>query len=198
MIEIDEILKVFATEKVDLDDMPADDPMATFGRRCEELFTGGVEALRKTVPNERIRALASVVWDLIGHKRVLVVIGSEVPALTFTVMRQNVVDQGLVLIPKNWPQMVESDPLMQLGAILFIGAQVVDFYNDQILGDLSSARTRWEAYEAELLRTLKQILPNWTPNAFHHEVLQRYPDGLDTAGVDLYPIKAYEPAQGNA
>ena len=106
-------------------------------------------------------------------------------------------NQGLVLIPKDWPAMTQNDPFMQLGAILFVGAQVVDFYNDRLIGD-KTAPGRWQAYEAELLRTLKQTLPRWTPNEYQQKILQRYPDGLDSPGVDLYTYKSYEPSKGNA
>jgi len=197
MSTIDEILRVFVAPKIDLKDMPDHDPIAALGRRCEALFTGGVDVLRSLVPNDRVRALAHVVWDLVGHKRVLVVLGSEVPSLSFTVMRREGVDQGIVLIPKDWPQMTEDDPFMQLGAILFVGVQAVDFYNDRLLGD-QGARRRWQAYEAELLRTLKTWLPRWKPNDYQREILEGCPDGLDTAGVELYPFKSYEPAQGSA
>jgi hypothetical protein len=193
----DEILNMFAAKKVDLKDVPDHDPIAALGRRCESLFTGGVEALRSVVPNERIRALARIVWDLVGNKRVLVVLGADVPSLSFTVMREKIVDQGLVLIPKAWPQMVEDDPFMQIGAILFVGAQVVDFYNARLVDD-PAARVRWEAYEAELLRTLKTWLPHWAPNGYQREVMTRYPDGLDTAGVDLYTLLPYESSKGDA
>lgn len=191
MSALDEILKVFAAEKVNLKDVPEDDPIAAIGRKCEALFTGGVDALRSIIPNERIRALARVVWDLVGHKRVLVVLGTEVPTLSFTVMRYGGVDQGIVMLPRNWPQMSVEDPFMQLGAILFVGAQVVDFYNDRLVGN-RAARFRWGAYEAELLFTLAQILPGWKPNEYQLEVMARYPEGLDTKGVELYTVPPYE------
>jgi hypothetical protein len=197
MSALDEILKVFAAEKVNLKDVPEEDPIAAIGRKCEALFTGGVDALRSIIPNERIRALARVVWDLVGHKRVLVVLGTEIPTLSFTVMRHGGVDQGIVMLPRNWPQMSAEDPFMQLGAILFVGAQVVDFYNKRLIGD-PSARARWGAYEAELLFTLAQILPGWKPNAYQLEVLARYPEGLDTKGIELYTVPPYQPAQENA
>jgi hypothetical protein len=196
MSELDEILRVFTADKVNLKDIPEEDPIAAIGRKCEALFTGGVDALR-SIPNDRIRALARVVWDLVGHKRVLVVLGSEVPSLSFTVMRHGAVDQGIVLLPRNWPQMAADDPFMQLGAILFVGAQVVDFYNDRLVGN-RVARFRWGAYEAELLFTLARILSDWKPNEYQREVLARYPDGLDTSGVELYTVPPYEPTHGTA
>lgn len=196
-VKIDEyakILAVFAAEKTDLKDLPDGDPMAALGRRCEELFTGGVDVLRSLIPSVRVRALASIVWDLVGHKRVLVVLGADVPSLSFTVMRQLSVDQGLVLIPGGWPEMVEADPFMQLGAILFVGVQIVDFYNDMLI-NAPAARTRWEAYEAELLHTLKGWLPRWNPNDYQRKIMAKYPHGLDTAGVELYTLRPYEPAK---
>lgn len=196
MTLLDEILKVFAAEQVNLKDVPEGDPMAALGRQCETLFTGGVDTLRSIVPNDRIRTLARVIWDLVGHKRVLVVLGADVPSLSFTVMLRNTVHQGLVLIPKIWPQMVEHDPFMQLGAILFVGAQVVDFYNERLLD--STGRARWEAYEAELYRALVQMLPSWKPNEYQREILDLYPDGLDTLGVDLYAPPPFEQARGTA
>lgn len=188
---------MFLAPKTDLRDLPDDDPIAVLGKTCEALFTNGVEVLRSIVPNERVRALARVVWDLVGHKQVLVVLGADVPSLAFTVMVRGGVQQGLVLIPKAWPQMIEADPFMQLGAILFAGVQVVDFYNNRLVGD-PGARRRWDAYEAELLRTLSAWLPGWQPNEYQREALERCPDGLDTTGVDLYAYKPYTPSKGDA
>ena len=193
----DEIVAAFGGTQVNVADLPEDDPVAKIGKACESLFTGGVDVLRSIVPNDRIRSLARVVWDLVGHKQVLVAIGPDVPSLSFTVMQINELHQAIVLIPKDWPKMVTGDPFMQLGAILFVGAQAVDFYNDRLIGD-SGARCRWHAYEAELLRTLTTLLPRWQPNEYQREVLKRCPDGLDGKDVDLYPYKPYEPSQGDA
>lgn len=197
MTLLDEIVAAFGDTQVNIADLPADDPTAKIGKACENLFTGGVGVLRSNIPNDRIRALGRVVWDLVGHKQVLVAIGPDVPSLSFTVMQIKALHQAIVLIPKGWPKMVEDDPFMQLGAILFVGAQVVDFYNDRLLGD-NGARRRWHAYEAELLRTLKATLPSWKPNEYQCEVLANFPEGLDGKDVDLYPFKPYVPSQGTA
>ena len=194
---LDEIVGAFAGTQVNVADLPEDDPTAKIGKACENLFTGGVDVLRSIVPNDRIRDLGRVVWDLVGHKQVLVAIGPDVPSLSFTVMQIKELCQAIVLIPKQWPKMVEDDPFMQLGAILFVGAQAVDFYNDRLLGD-DGAQRRWQAYEAELLHSLKVTLPSWKPNEYQREILARFPDGLDSKGVELYPYKPYVPSQGTA
>lgn len=194
-----EVLGAFGAMQVNVDDLPESDSTAEVAKVCARLFTEGVETLRSIVPNDRVRALARVVWDLVGHKRVLVALGPNVPTLSFTaVQRQgNGVVQGIVLIPKLWSRMVEDDPFMQLGAILFVGAQVVDFHNDRLFHD-PGARSRWHAYEAELLRTLGQKLPSWEPNGYQREVLAKFPAGLDSPGVALYPVESYVPSKGEA
>ena len=194
---LEQILGAFKAPQVNIAELPADDPIAQIGNVCERLFTDGVDVLRSLIPNDRIRALARVVWDLIGNKHALVALGPDVPTLSFTAMRLRSEVRGIVLIPKSWPQMVEEDgSFMQLGAILFVGAQVVDFYNDRLFGD-PAARGRWHAYEAELLRTLRQLLPSWKPNDYQRQALEKYPDGLDSAGITLYPYKPYEKPRGS-
>lgn len=197
MTLIEEITIAFMTKQIDLADLPDSDPTATLGKTCEALFTNGVDVLRSVLPNDRVRALARVVWDLVGHKQVLVGLGPDVPSLAFTAMQHKGVDQAIILMPRAWPEMVRQDMFMQLGAVLFVGVQAVDFYNDRLVGD-STARIRWQAYEAELLHTLARMLTHWAPNEYQREVMKKYPSGLDSAGVVLYPYKAYEPPKGEA
>ena len=197
MTLFEQILATFGASQVNINDLPEDDPTAKLGKECEALFTSGVETLRSIVPNERVRALGRMIWDLVGNKQVLTAIGPDVPSLGFAVMKAKEMHQAIILMPKTWPQMVVDDPFMQLGAILFVGAQAVDFYNDRLLGD-PNARRRWRAYEAELLRTLEGLLPSWQPNAYQREAIERFPDGLDTKDVVLYPYKPYTSAQGTA
>lgn len=193
----EQIIAAFGSKQVNVNDLPPEDPAAKLGKTCEALFTGGVDTLRSIIPNERIRSLGRVLWDLVGHKQVLVAIGPDVPSLAFTVMKYEGLQQGVVLIPKDWPTRVDDDTFLQLGAIVFVGAQVVDFYNDRLFDD-PTARIRWQAYEAEFLHSLASILARWTPNEYQREVMRRYPRGLDSSGVELYPFKAYVPAEGIA
>lgn len=197
MTLFEQILASFGASQVNVNDLPESDPTAKLGKECEGLFTSGVETLRSLVPNDRIRSMGRMIWDLVGNKQVLTAIGPDVPSLGFTVMKAKEMHQAIILMPKAWPQMVTDDPFMQLGAILFVGAQAVDFYNDRLFGD-PGARRRWHVYEAELLRTLKTLLPSWQPNEYQREAIERFPDGLDSKDVALYPHKPYTPAQGTA
>lgn len=67
---VEEIVAAFSAEQVDVEDLAQDDPTARLGKACGDLFTNGVDTLRAIIPNERIRALGRVVWDLVGNKRV--------------------------------------------------------------------------------------------------------------------------------
>lgn len=198
MTLFDQILASFGADQVNVNDLPEDAPMAGLGKECESLFTDGVETLRSIVPNERVRTLGRMIWDLVHNKQVLTAIGPDVPSLGFAVLKAKEMHQAIILIPKTWPQMCMDDPFMQLGAILFAGAQAVDFYNDRLLGDPNAAHRRWCAYEAELLHTLKELSPSWQPNTYQCEAIARFPDGLDTENVVLYSYKPYTPAQGTA
>jgi hypothetical protein len=187
---LEEILAAFGGSQVALKDLPDDDPMAPIARQCENLFTYGVDVFRSFLPNDRLRALARVVWDLVGHKQVLVAIGPNVPSLSFAVMQLKSVRQGLVLIPKNWPEQIKTDYFMQLGAIIFTGAKVVDFYNDRLIDD-PVASSRWSAYEAEYLHLIGKLLPRFgfQPNDYQRGVMAKFPSGLDSPGVELYDSK---------
>lgn len=192
---IQEIVGAFAATQVNIKDLPSDDPRAQVGAVCEELFTAGVDMLRSIIPNDRVRAIARVIWDLVGRKHVLVALGPDVPTLSFTAMRFDGEVKGLILMPKKWPQMVDDEPFMQLGAILFVGVQAVDFDNDQLIGN-ADAPMRCRAYEAELLRTLTQM-PDFRPNSYQRQVMAEYPSGLDSPGLVLYPYRSYE-SKGDA
>ena len=197
MTLLEEIVSAFTADQVNIDDLPDSDPVAVLGQKCSTLFTNGVATLGAVVPNERIQTLARVIWDLVGNKRVLIALGPKVPTLAFTAMQDRGVLQGIVFIPQAWPEMAQKDAFMQLGAILFVGAQAVDFYNDRLMND-PTAEGRWHAYEAELLHTLRKLMPDWKPNVYQTKVMAQYPDGLDTAGVELYAFKSYEPSKGDA
>jgi len=194
---LEEVLAAFTGNQVNVNDLPKGDPAIALGRVCAELFTDGVGTLRSIVPNERVAALSAVIWDLLGNKQVNIALGPPVSSLGFTVMEREGVWQALILIPHTWPKMVGADIFMQLGAILYTGVQAVDFYNDRLLRD-PTGPARWHAYEAELLHTLQQKLKDWTPNEYQRTVMAKYPNGLDSPGVTLYPFKGYEPAKGSA
>lgn len=186
------VVEALMAPQVNVDDMPVEDPVAQNARVCARMFTNGVDVLRGLVASPAVRKLAHLMWDLVGSQQVQVCVTEEVPTVSFAALRQQGVDQGLVLLPTRWPQMVADDWLMQLGAILYVGVQVVDFCNDQLTDRIAAYRRR-AAYEAELLLTIQRIHPTWEPNTYQKQVIAENPDGIRSHGVLLYEPRSALP-----
>lgn len=139
-----------------LKDFPSDDPFAKNAFQSEQLFTSAVDVFRRS-NNPIIKDLMSYVWDVFHHRHILMAIGPQVKAITFAAgCKRDGTIQGLVFIPTNWPDMVKTEPVMQMGAVLFTGSQVSDFYNGRIISqeEQSLVLTRAQSYEAEYLLIL--------------------------------------------
>src|SRR5262249_18302332 len=81
--------------------------------------------------------------------------------------------EALVFVPKDWPAMAAANPLLQLGAVVFVGSQAVDFATARIGRDSSTKiKDRAQAYEAEYLRSfgLEAEL-----DAYQKDLLKRWP-----------------------
>lgn len=141
------------------------------------LVTHTVAFLRDLFPNPRINDLMRLVWDLIGHRAVPAVIG-PVPSPAMGVAGGT----GMVLLPANWPLMMTRDPLMQVGAMVFVGSQARDFYRGLIRteADSETIRRRAHGYEAEYLKTLYTLNPALVLNNYQKGVVAEFPNGLPT------------------
>lgn len=172
-----EVLAAFNCDKPQyLNNMDPSDPFTQRARLSQDLFTGGVHALR-IINNPIISGLMSYVWDIFHHRHVLMAMGPDVPTLSFAVAGKDGGGlQALVFAPYNWPDMVKEDPLMQLGAIIANGSQSADFYNGLINSpeSIDTARNRANSYEAEFLLMLDSQL-----NEYQKGILAAYPKGFD-------------------
>jgi hypothetical protein len=186
--KLGEILSAFrSSTHLHLEDMDEENPLAKIGRECQELFTSGVIVLRKSVPV--ISSLMADVWDIYHYRHVVMAIGPNVPSLSISVVQDGKgIIHALTFAPYAWPQMAKEDPSMELGAILSIGSQVVDYYNDKLLSKEDSKRSKERAlsYEAEYLRLIK--LGGATLNGYQEDVLTKYPNGFDPSFA--YPRRA--------
>lgn len=155
-------------------------------KEVETLFTEGVEVLRALFPNERVRGLAQAIWDVFHHRRVVLAMGPEVPTLTFAAFGSAKGLQGIAFAPHNWAEIVREDPLMQLGAVVMVGSQAVDFYNGRLLTDSRATfGQRAMAYEAEYLRTLALD----APNPYQKKVLTEHPTWDPAFEYDRKPVE---------
>lgn len=175
----------------DAKELSTDHPDYSQAKECETLFTRGVDFLRSEFPNPVIRRLASVVWDVVGQKITPVAWGLDVKVLSFVVVGHKSAPQGMVIPPLNWAKMMGQDPIMQLGALVFVGSQVIDYANDRFLNDKPNVRPRAIAYEAEYLNTVRSLSASWEPCGYQSQVLQEFPEGVATPRAQkiTYPVQ---------
>lgn len=168
----------FSGDPLFVEDLDADDPIRVQGQAIGDLFTFTVDYLRSLFPNEHVRDLMKLVWDIVGSRTVPVASGPPVPTVTFTAWVQDGKTQGVILLPTNWDALYRQDPLFHTGGVVFAGSQARDFYHGRIIrdgGEVLTARAR--AYEAEYLKTL----PNRASfNPYQKEVLAQFPQGFET------------------
>jgi hypothetical protein len=164
-----------------LKDFPADSSIAQNATQAEQLFTSAVDVLRHS-NSPIISDLMSYVWDVFHYRHILMAIGPRVKSITFAAARKkDGTIQGLIFLPPNWPEMVKADPVMQMGAVLFTGSQVSDFYNGLIISKEEQALVLYRArsYEAEYLLLLHN---GGIPlNEYQQQVLTENPTGFNPA-----------------
>jgi hypothetical protein len=161
------------------------DPRRAQMERASSLVTWGVDVLRTSFPNPRIRALMRLVWDLVGQQIVPFAYSEDVPVESLHVAAMQRTEGGpieaRVFMPANWVDLVHKDVVYQLGALVYVGSQAVDAYNAKPLGP--DVVTRARAHEAEFLLTQRRALAGWRPNAYQRHLLRDYPKGLDSPSV---------------
>jgi hypothetical protein len=179
-----DVLKEFFPSAVALEDLPPTDDLAKKSARICELYTNVVAAF-KLHANPLLSELGRHVWDIHHHRIVPVTLWPAVATIHFgVVVNSQKVQQGLVMVPENWGDMVEAEPVMQLGAILFTASQVVDYYNGRLRFESSNVlKHRAMAYEAEFLKDM--VVSKL--NAYQRHVLSLFPSGFDTKCS--YPYK---------
>ncbi len=167
-------------------------PEYTQAKECEAFFTQGVAFLRSEFPNPVINRLASVIYETVGQKITPVAWGPAVKSLTFVMVGPRSAPQGLIIPPLNWVEMVGQDPIMQMGALVFVGSQAIDYANDRFSNDQKNVLPRASAYEAEYLNTVRSLSSSWEPCAYQTAVLQEFPEGLATPKAQKisYPVQS--------
>jgi hypothetical protein len=179
---------VQAVHQQDLPETAADYAEA---RELSDVFSAGVDFLAKLFPNPVINRLMRSVWDTVGQKVVPVCFGMRVTGLSF--IRESFASQPFIATPVNWVRMVRLDPITQVGALVFVGSQAVDYAHDRIQepSDRVPAVSRARAYESEYLMTVQRLTPAWEPNRYQEALLKEFPEGIATpkARSILYSIR---------
>jgi hypothetical protein len=179
-----EILAAFLSPKrVNIEDIPHEDPQYKKLKEMENYVTTGVDYLRSQFPNEVVRKLMARVWDVFNKSIVPCAVGPSVPTVSFAAVGSVANLRGLVLLPHDWLVMIKADPIMQMGALVFTGSQAYDFSRSQFINKTNDVIARARAYEAEYLKTVQQQEPDWRPNEYQRSVLRNYPRGIHTDGM---------------
>jgi hypothetical protein len=179
-----EIVNAFgSTNAVSINELDGDTPLAKRGRECEQLFTSGVIQLRMMKDLPLITDLMADVWGIYHYRHVVMALGPDVPSPCIAVV-QRVKDgifQALTFVPYAWPEMIKADPTHELGAIITVGSQSVDFYNNKLLSEEDSkiSKKRSLSYEAEFIHILS--LSGHNLNDYQKQVLAKYPNGFDSS-----------------
>jgi len=145
---------------------------------AESVFTNGIDFLRQHFPNSTINRLMGVVWDVVGQRVAPICFDLKVPVLSFIITGIRQAPQAMIATPSNWVSMVRMDPITQLGGLIYVGSQAVDYANERF--DRANVSKRAKAYEAEYLNTVKSLTSGWQPLKYQTEIMQEYPDGVLT------------------
>lgn len=164
--------RMFA-EAQHVEELAPDDAFRRQGEIIGQCVTSIVGYLSNYYPNPRVRRLMGWVWNLIGSRTTPTAMSGVVNTPTVIVIGGMSVDEqrAAILLPPGWPARIIEDPVMAMGAMVFCGSQVVDFYNDKAAEGSEQMHERARAYEAEFLRSYTKIDPSWQPNAYQQRVL---------------------------
>jgi len=178
------------SEAVEIDDLPDSDPGKKVMRIMSDTFTSAVDFLRSSFPNEPVRALMAMVWELVGNRVVPVIHGLDVPTLSIAAIQDGGTESAVIAMPLRWLARVKADIVHETGGIVFVGSQAADFYNGRIRDQTAS---RAAAYEAEYILTFKRLEPSYKLNEYQLGVLKEFPEGLasEKAKPLLYQRKPF-------
>jgi hypothetical protein len=168
-----------------VDDVDAANPIKDPAQEIGKAVTFTVGFLSNQLPNKPVNKLMRLVWDLIGSRTTPIMLGMEVESPTVAIVGSPQGDRMAIMMPLDWIEKAGADVPLAMSAIIYCGSYGVDFYNDKIRGEQAPAEmaTRAGAYESEFLHTWLRLQPGWLPNAYHHKVMQTFPQGISTPGV---------------
>jgi hypothetical protein len=174
--------------------LPEGDPLKNLISPMSDRFTSGVGFLKTVFPNQAIRELMTLVWDLVGNRITPVAMGPQVQSLSIACTRRLGMTQAIIFMPHHWLAMIKADPIYQLGALVYVGSQAVDFYNGKLYESPQESENRARAHEAEFLLTHIVIATSTPPmNDYQKGVLEEYPLGINTPAIRhlLYTSKPF-------
>lgn len=190
-----QVASVFMNGGTPAEKLPDGDPKKLKAQAMGDSFTLGVGYLKTTFPNAALQKLMALVWDIMGNKLIPVAMGPDVQSVSIAVFGNPILPQAAVFLPHHWLDDLKRDPVLQMGAIVFVGSQIMDFYNRRLITEAEQSIKRARAYEAEFLLTSRRQSPHLVLNDYQQRILNDYPEGLSSPGVQdmLYVSKPFVP-----
>ena len=166
---------------------PPPKDLSEYTRSIVTAFDRCIDFLRdpKRFSNNKINAVTTLMWNLVRNREIPVAIDqwSEFPSLSFIVLMNKKLEQTpALIIPTDFLQQINEDPVFQLGVISYMASQCRDFYCGKIAEDNREVNARAQAFEAETLLTLQematreQVVLSFGP--LQHKYLATFPNGL--------------------
>jgi hypothetical protein len=171
-------------------------------RKTADAFYACVIFLRdpNSFPNEEINKLTNLLWQLIVNKEITLGLDKgRIREMSFVVLGNSLEQVPVFILPVDFLEQVNKNPIDQLGAIVFTASQVRDYYVGRIGKDNEKdIERRARGYEAEALLTLQKMAEKervtikW--NRYQRMILQENPRGIKSLPRHLvYPTPAWQP-----
>lgn len=157
------------------------------------LFSASVDFLRSQFPNPAIQRLLRFNWEVYHYGVVSVRVDRMVSAPSFVLSGVKGAPQALTILPLQWVRMFGRDPIKQMGLVVFIASQSVDYFHERVFTEAEKVVERARAHEAEYLLTIQHLAPAWEPDRYQRSILGDYPEGLASARAQplLYSLKPF-------
>ena len=175
------IADVFAAlltrERTYVADLDPEDPGRLSGIQIEVLTADVVDFLRNPAMFDcpKVNDLMQLVRHIFEHKVVPIGIGPPVDTPTLVVVPAGVV----ICMPPDWHDKMEQDPQMQIGAVVYTGSNVRDYFRGNILSPLDdeTIKDRASSYEAEYLHAIKRLgITEF--DEYQQQLMTQFPDGV--------------------
>lgn len=166
------------------DELAKDDPYRQLSEQLVTQFDACVDYLRLKFPNEKINRLMTYFWHSVGNDETPATLNSAVESLQTITLKKGSKWGCTVMVPEDWLMLVIEDPYTQLDRVVYTASLARDYMRAYVINppliiyDKKKVERRAKAYEAEYLKTLLQIEPDFSPNADQQQILNDFPWGI--------------------
>jgi hypothetical protein len=150
-------------------------------------------------PNPEINKVTTLMWELVGNKHIYPVLDQwNFPSLVFMAFKMEYQQLPIIVVPADFVDQVQQNPIAQLGIISYTASQCRDFYCSRFVDhDSQDIDARSTAYRIETFLTIERMAAaedvgiEFSPQDYMD--LVKYPDGLKSLPPRLmYSTPVYQ------